>query len=201
MTRGITGTGAKMKLLTPLAIYLILWVGLHSQLTIAGAPEVDQQLLSLLQETIGQADSFDDRFDAEVWLLAKSTTLARFLPDKKQRLHLLRKIHSEATRANLQPEIVLAVIEIESYFDPYAVSPAGAQGLMQIMPFWKNELGRSEDNLIDPDTNLRYGCTILKFYLDKEQGKLADALARYNGSYGEYWYPERVLLAWEKRWR
>jgi len=72
---------------------------------------------------------------------------------------------------------------------------------MQIMPFWKNEIGRQDDNLIDTLTNLRYGCTILKYYLDKEQGQLAGALARYNGSYGEYWYPEKVLLAWEKNWR
>jgi soluble lytic murein transglycosylase-like protein len=184
-----------------MAIFIVIWLELLSQSVLAGPTTVDQQLLSLLRETVGQSDSFADRFDAEVWLLAKSTTLARFLPDKRERLQLLRKIHSEATRANIQPEIILAVIEIESYFDPYAVSRAGAQGLMQVMPFWKNELGRSGDNLIDPDTNLRYGCTILKYYLDKEQGKLAEALARYNGSYGEYWYPERVLVAWERRWR
>lgn len=165
------------------------------------AEKVDQELLALLRQTVGVADSFEDRYDAEVWLLAKSTVLAKMVPSKSKRLALLRKIHREATRAGLRPEIVLAVIEIESRFDPYAVSRAGAQGLMQVMPFWKNELGRASDNLIDPDVNLRYGCTILKYYLDKENGDLPDALARYNGSYGEYWYPERVLLAWERRWR
>jgi len=165
------------------------------------AEKVDQELLALLRQTVGVADSFEDRYDAEVWLLAKSTVLAKMVPSKSKRLALLRKIHREATRAGLRPEIVLAVIEIESRFDPYAVSRAGAQGLMQVMPFWKNELGRASDNLIDPDVNLRYGCTILKYYLDKESGHLPDALARYNGSYGEYWYPERVLLAWERRWR
>ena len=110
-------------------------------------------------------------------------------------------MHRAASRAGLEPEIVLALIEVESHFDPYAVSRVGAQGLMQVMPFWKKEIGRPDDNLIDTDTNLRYGCTILKHYLKREKGRLADALARYNGSYGQYWYSERVLLAWEKRWR
>lgn len=162
---------------------------------------VDQELLNLLKTTVASADSFEDRYDAEVWLLANSTKLKRFLPDKLERLGLLRKIHREATRAGLSPEIVLSVIEVESRFDRYAVSTAGAQGLMQVMPFWKNEIGRPNDNLINPDTNLRYGCTILKYYLEKEEGRLREALARYNGSYGQYWYPRRVLLAWENRWK
>ena len=161
----------------------------------------DPELLRILRNTVSQADSFDDRYDAEVWLLTKSNSLARFLPDKKRRFEFLRKVHRAATRADLEPEIVLALIEVESHFDPYAVSSAGAQGLMQVMPFWKKEIGRPDDNLIDTDTNLRYGCTILKHYLNREKGRLADALARYNGSYGQYWYSERVLVAWEKRWR
>ena len=95
----------------------------------------------------------------------------------------------------------MAVIQIESAFNPYAVSRVGAQGMMQVMPFWKKELGREQDNLIHMETNLRYGCTILKYYLDKEEGRWPEALARYNGSYGRYWYPEKVLNAWEKYWR
>ena len=161
----------------------------------------DPELLRILRNTVNQADSFDDRYDAEVWLLIKSNNLARFLPDKSHRFEFLRKVHRAATRAGLEPEIVLALIEVESHFDPYAVSSAGAQGLMQVMPFWKKEIGRPNDNLTDTDTNLRYGCTILKHYLNREKGRLADALARYNGSYGQYWYSERVLVAWEKRWR
>ena len=161
----------------------------------------DPELLRILRNTVNQADSFDDRYDAEVWLLIKSNNLARFLPDKSHRFEFLRKVHRAATRAGLEPEIVLALIEVESHFDPYAVSSAGAQGLMQVMPFWKKEIGRPDDNLTDTDTNLRYGCTILKHYLNREKGRLADALARYNGSYGQYWYSERVLVAWEKRWR
>ncbi|MDP1520545.1 transglycosylase SLT domain-containing protein [Porticoccus litoralis] len=162
--------------------------------------EVDQQLVALLKATIAQADSFEDRFDAEVWLMAKSSQLEKFIPDSRERLELLRKIHLAATRAGLSPEIVLAVIQIESRFDPYAVSRAGAQGLMQVMPFWKREIGREEDNLIHVDTNLRYGCTILKYYLDMEDGDLTPALARYNGSYGKTWYSELVLVAWDN-WR
>jgi soluble lytic murein transglycosylase-like protein len=185
--------------------YLSLLALLLTTLLVApsafSTPASDPELLRILRDTVNQADSFDDRYDAEVWLLTKSNSLARFLPDKSRRFEFLRKVHRAATSAGLEPEIVLALIEVESYFDPYAVSSAGAQGLMQVMPFWKKEIGRPNDNLTDTDTNLRYGCTILKHYLNREKGRLADALARYNGSYGQYWYSERVLVAWEKRWR
>ncbi len=164
-------------------------------------PAVDPALLSLLKQAAAEADSFDDQYDAEVWLVEKEQALARLVKDSAQRIALLQLVHSEASRAGLSPEIVLALIEVESHFDPYAVSSAGAQGMMQIMPFWKHEIGRPEDNLINIQTNLRYGCTILKYYLQREKGRLADALARYNGSYGQYWYSERVLDSWAKHWR
>lgn len=108
--------------------------------------------------------------------MAKQRPLAQFISDPDQRLQLLRLVHNEALLASLKPEIILALIEVESRFDSYAVSKAGAQGLMQIMPFWKREIGRPGDNLINIQTNLRYGCTILKYYLDREQGHLANAL-------------------------
>jgi len=133
--------------------------------------------------------------------MEKEPALARLVKDPVQRISLLKLIHREASRAGLSPEIVLALIEVESHFDSYAVSSAGGEGMMQVMPFWKHEIGRPEDNLINIQTNLRYGCTILKYYLDREKGRLADALARYNGSYGQYWYSERVLDTWAKRWR
>jgi soluble lytic murein transglycosylase-like protein len=136
-----------------------------------------------------------------VWLTAKDFHLAKLIKNANQRLELLSLIHSEARRADLAPEIVLALIEVESGFNSYAVSSAGAQGIMQVMPFWKTQIGRPQDNLINTQTNLRYGCTILKHYLDLEQGRLAEALARYNGSYGQTWYAERVLDAWAERWR
>tara|TARA_R110000868_G_scaffold120477_4_gene319888 strand:- start:45080 stop:45670 length:591 start_codon:yes stop_codon:yes gene_type:complete len=158
------------------------------------------ELRDFLKKTISSADSFDDRFHAEVWLVDMSGRLARFIKKPKQRLKLLRAIHREATKAELKPDLVLALIEVESHFNEFAISSAGAQGLMQVMPFWKNEIGRPEDNLTNIDTNLSYGCRILQFYLKKEQGNWMNALARYNGSYGKYWYPERVMNAWRKRW-
>lgn len=161
----------------------------------------DAATLQHMRAAVESAESFSDRYEAEVWLMSKSSPLERFIPDLQQRLELLRLIHREAIRAELSPEVVLAVIEVESHFNPYAVSRAGAQGLMQVMPFWKELIGSSEDNLTDIHTNLRYGCTVLKHYLDMEQGELTPALARYNGSYGKTWYPDRVRVAWERHWR
>lgn len=169
--------------------------------TASGFDSPDPALASALKKAAASADSFDNAYDAEVWLVSKEPSLATLVKDKQARLDLLRLIHKEASRAGLQPEIVLALIEVESHFNQYAVSSAGAQGMMQVMPFWKKEIGRPDDNLIHTQTNLRYGCTILKYYLDREKGRLADALARYNGSYGQYWYAERVLDAWAKNWK
>ena len=163
--------------------------------------EVDDRLRSLLRQSIEQADSFEDRFDAEVWLISKSASLQRFIKDPEERFRILRLVHREATRAGVPADLVLAVIQIESAFDPYAVSRVGAQGMMQGMPFWKKEIGREQDSLIDLETNLRYGCTILKHYIDREKGRWVEGLARYNGSYGKTWYPEKVLTAWQKYWR
>jgi soluble lytic murein transglycosylase-like protein len=182
--------------------YLLASVLLFQQQALATSTlsQEQQELRSFLQTTISSADSFNDRFDAEVWLIDMSGRLERFVKDPKQRLELLRSVHREAKRAGLKPDLVLALIEVESHFNRYAVSRVGAQGLMQVMPFWKNEIGRPEDNLTDLNTNLHYGCRILQFYLKKENGNWMNALARYNGSYGKYWYPERVMNAWRKRW-
>ena len=161
----------------------------------------DNELRTLLQAAVTSSDSFMDQFDAEVWLIDMSHKLKAFIKNPQERLDFLRKVHREATRAKLEPELVLAVIHIESAFDPYAVSRVGAQGLMQVMPFWKEEIGRPEDNLIQLEVNLRYGCTILRHYLDKEQGRVASALARYNGSYGSYRYSRKVMDVWLEHWR
>ena len=165
------------------------------------AQEVDPELREKLKNTIASADSFVDRFDAEVWLVEKSGVLEKFIKDTDERLSILKEVHYAATRARIPPEFVLAVIEIESRFDRYAISKVGAQGMMQVMPFWKKEIGRENDNLMHVKTNLRYGCTILKHYLDKADGNWAEALARYNGSYGRFWYPQKVMVAWEENWR
>lgn len=169
-----------------------------------GTPaDPDPKLRKLLAEAIAAADSFEDRFDAEVWLVDMSSRLQKFVADEQHRLTLLRGIHREASRVKLVPELVLAVIEIESRFDHFAISRSGAQGLMQVMPFWLKEIGHADDNLVDINTNLRMGCTILKYYMDMEKNDLHKALARYNGSYGSKVYSNKVLdalrLNWHKR--
>lgn len=162
--------------------------------------EIEPELRVLLETAIAEADSFEHRFDAEVWLTDMSGRLERFIKDDVERLHFLRILHREAQRARIPPEIALAVIEVESRFDRFALSSAGAQGYMQIMPFWLKEIAGPDENLFHVQTNLRMGCTILRFYLDKERGNLVGALARYNGSYGKTWYPDRVMRALNQRW-
>ena len=179
---------------TSLLAWLVLCT-LSGFVSASNTTEPDPSLISKLKLAAADAQSFDNQYDAQVWLTAKDFHLAKLIENADQRLELLSLIHSEARRADLAPEIVLALIEVESGFNSYAVSSAGAQGIMQVMPFWKTQIGRPQDNLINTQTNLRYGCTILKHYLDLEQGRLAEALARYNGSYGQTWYAERVLDA------
>ena len=160
-----------------------------------------EQLRRFLDQAINRADSFEDRFDAEVWLVDMSARLELFVPEADDRLRLLEDVHRFARYSQLPPELVLAVIEVESRFDRFAVSRVGAQGLMQVMPFWKDEIGRSNDNLTDISTNLSYGCRILQFYIEQEDGRLTTALARYNGSAGSTEYSEKVETAWRRNWR
>lgn len=160
----------------------------------------DSELREALIKAIRSSDSFSDRFDAEVWLTDMSTRLQRKVPDHNERLLILKTVHYEAGRANLPPELVLAVIDVESNFDRFALSQAGARGLMQVMPFWLDEIGRPGDDLFDIRTNLRIGCTILRHYLDSERGDRVKALARYNGSIGQAWYPRLVFTALSNRW-
>lgn len=168
--------------------------------TAATEERPDAELRRLLIQAIRSSDSFEDRFHAEVWLTDMARRLARKVPDPAERMLILKTAHYEATRAGLAPELVLAVIDIESNFDRFAISSAGARGLMQVMPFWLEEIGRPNDDLFDIRTNLRLGCTILKHYLDKEKRDRTRALARYNGSVGERWYPQRVYTALSRRW-
>jgi len=162
---------------------------------------LDNNLRVFLKQTIASATSFTDQFDAQVWLLDMQQRLAPFVPDPKERLELLTAVHHAATASGLAPELVLAVIEVESHFNRFAVSRAGAQGYMQVMPFWRTEIGRPQDNLVNVETNLRYGCRILQFYLQQESGNLHRALAAYNGSQGSRRYSDKVYRAWSARWR
>ena len=120
---------------------------------------------------------------------------------KSERLELLTLVHREATLQNISPQLVLAVIEVESNFDRFAISKVGAKGLMQVMPFWVRELGRVDDNLFDMATNIRYGCAILSIYLKREKKDIMPALARYHGSYPKNYYAMRVVKAWQSRWQ
>jgi soluble lytic murein transglycosylase-like protein len=160
-----------------------------------------EELRLFLENTIGDADSFEDRYDAEVWLVDTSARLEKYVDDPEQRLEILKQVHFAARKADLAPELVLAVIEVESHFNRFAISRVGAQGMMQVMPFWKDEIGRPADNLTDNATNFEYGCRILQFYINREKGKLFPALARYNGSYPKRIYSNKVYDAWLNYWR
>lgn len=160
----------------------------------------DPALRARLEAAIAESTSFADRFDAEVWLEDMSRRLAGRVQDPAERLEILRHAHAEATRAGLPPEMVLAVIDVESGFQRYAVSRANAQGLMQVMRFWLRELGMEGSALFDIQQNLRMGCTILRYYYDLEKGDWTRALARYNGSLGSRRYPNLVFERLRTRW-
>jgi soluble lytic murein transglycosylase-like protein len=179
------------------ALTLLLATG-----TVQAGPtgEPDEALKQAMIAAINQKDGFVDRFDAEVWLVDMANRLKPFVNDEKQRVALLRMIHSEASRAKLSAELVLSVMEVESRFNRFAISKSGALGYMQIMPFWLTEIGKKSDSLFDSRTNLRYGCTILKYYLEIERGDVVRALARYNGSLGSTDYPALVLTAYNQHW-
>ena len=145
--------------------------------------------------------AFDDEQDARAWLAAMTSRLAKKMPDRIAREEFLLTVHYEAKRAGLDPQLVLGLIQVESAFRKYAVSRAGARGYMQIMPFWTRLIGTADQNLFHLRTNLRYGCVILRHYLDIENGNLFRALGRYNGSLGKAEYPNLVLRAWHGNWR
>lgn len=132
------------------------------------------------------------------WLNEMSRRLERRIPDPAYRTELLTSIHYEATRAGLDPQLVLGLIQVESNFRKYAISQAGARGFMQVMPFWLKVMERPDDNLFHLRTNLRYGCVILRHYIDREGGDLYRALGRYNGSLGRSEYPGAVLAAMQR---
>jgi soluble lytic murein transglycosylase-like protein len=145
--------------------------------------------------------AFDDEREARTWLAAMSSRLVKRMPDRVAREEFLVTVHYEAKRAGLDPQLVLGLIQVESAFRKYAVSSAGARGYMQVMPFWAKLIGAADHNLFHLRTNLRYGCTILRHYLDIEKGDLFRALGRYNGSLGKAEYPNMVLRAWHGNWR
>lgn len=162
--------------------------------------QVRAGLAAAIADNPAPRHGFADAVKAADWLSEMSIRLEKRLSDYRTRIDFLRTVHYEATRAGLDPQLVLALIQIESNFRKYAVSTAGARGYMQVMPFWIKLIGRENDNLFNLRNNLRYGCVILKHYLEMENGNLTRALARYNGSLGKAEYPNLVYAAWRSNW-
>jgi soluble lytic murein transglycosylase-like protein len=159
---------------------------------------------ALMQKSVSDTAAprlvFASEIEGRLWLAEMSRRLQKRMPDQEMREDFLRSVHYEATRAGLDPQLVLALIQVESGFKKYAVSSVGARGFMQVMPFWVRNIGNPDHNLFHLRLNLRYGCTILRHYLDIEHGDLYRALGRYNGSLGQPQYPNLVVGAWRKNW-
>jgi soluble lytic murein transglycosylase-like protein len=165
------------------------------------ADSVRVRLSKMVSDKAPATMHFRSASDGQRWLAEMDRRLEKRMPDRQQRQELLRTVQYEATRARLDPQLVLGVIEVESGFRKYAVSSAGARGYMQVMPFWVKLIGQPSHNLFHLRTNVAYGCAILRHYLDMERGDYWRALGRYNGSLGKKGYPELVLGAWRGRWK
>lgn len=193
-----------MKMIKPL---LLLTSLLLPSLALAGnqmyeplSASVRASLHKAVADNASPKLAFIDSADGEAWLNSMSKRMERRFPDAEHRREFLSTVYYEATRAGLDPQMVLGLIQVESGFKKYAVSSASARGYMQIMPFWVKLIGTEEHNLFHMRTNLRFGCTILRHYVDIEKGNLYRALGRYNGSLGQPEYPNLVLGAWKNNW-
>ena len=192
---------------TIIHIALTIWLAGFAAFSFAGAqqPEqLDPAVRASLQKALSDSASlrlaFSHETEAQHWIASMSERLKKRMPDQHVRVQFLKTLHYEAIRAGLDPQLVLGLTQVESGFRKYAISVASARGYMQVMPFWLKELGRPGDNLFDMRTNLRFGCTILRHYLDIEKGNLFRALGRYNGSLGRAEYPNLVIGAWRAYW-
>jgi soluble lytic murein transglycosylase-like protein len=163
--------------------------------------QMDPELRGVIAEALGPAECFQDKYEQAVWRAYMEPRLGRYVKDPQEREQILHYVHCEARRVDVPPELVLAVIDVESRFDRYAVSSAGAVGLMQVMPFWPRELGMSNEQLVRIPENVRMGTTILGYYLRKERGNYQRALQRYNGSLGRPGYSDLVIDRLVSRWR
>jgi soluble lytic murein transglycosylase-like protein len=195
--------GAATAVALLLAAACFAWPAAAQEYSNSSADDIDPKLRENLLSAVAGAESFTDRFDAQVWLSDMSNRLSAQVPDHDERLRILTTVHQQATNARLPPELVLAVIDVESNFDRFAISSASALGLMQVMPFWIAELEVGDGNqlvLFDIETNVLLGCRILRYYLDMEDGDFVQGLARYNGSTGQRWYADRVLDRLREKW-
>ena len=190
------------------ALLVALVLGLNvSSFCFAGSQieePLSNSVKALMQRSISDRAvpmlTFSTQEEGNAWLNEMSQRLKKRLPDTDYREDFLRTVHYEASRAGLDPQMVLGLIQVESGFKKYALSSVGARGFMQVMPFWVRSIGAGDHNLFLLRTNLRYGCTILRHYIDIERGDLYRALGRYNGSLGQPQYPNMVLGAWRKNW-
>lgn len=189
---------------TRMAVFILL---MFADSCIAGSQleePLSNSVKAMMQRNISDKATpeliFTTQEEGADWLVLMSERLKLRIPDTNYRENLLRTVHYEATRAGLDPQLVLGLIQVESGFKKYALSPVGARGFMQVMPFWPRHIGAQDHNLFLLRTNLRYGCTILRHYLDIEHGDLYRALGRYNGNLDKAEYPNMVFLAWRKDW-
>ncbi|WP_324779169.1 lytic transglycosylase domain-containing protein [Thiobacillus sedimenti] len=194
-----------MKTRTPIA--LLIAALLLAQPAHAGAQREEKLSASMraslqrsLADTAVTRTAFRNPADEAAWLKEMSRRLARHMPDETERLEFLTTLHWEASRAGIDPQMLLGLIQVESGFRKYAVSPVGARGYTQVMPFWIKLIGSPDQDLFQLRTNLRYGAVILRHYIDIERGDLYRALGRYNGSLGQPEYPTLVVNAWKRYW-
>jgi len=169
----------------------------------ARAAQQDPELRAVVQQAIAEARCFEDRYDSAVWYTLMEPRLRRYLPNHNDRLAILRTVYCETHRANatpLPPGLVLAVLDVESHFNRWAVSSAGAVGLMQVMPFWPEQLGMQRRELVTIEANIRMGCAILRHYLQSERNDVRRALGRYNGTTLTRDYPDKVVTRWTRYW-
>ena len=185
------------------ALVLLAW----SALAFAGAQQYEPLAASVqasLHEAVSDMASPEPTFpslgEKVNWLTEMSHRLGKRMPDREARVDFLKTVYYESKRAGLDPQLVLGLIQVESGFRKYAVSGSGARGYMQVMPFWTKLIGNKGQDLFHMRINLRYGCTILRHYLDIENGDLYRALGRYHGSLGQPEYPNTVRATWEKQW-
>ena len=176
---------------------------LGAVLPAAADQQRDPELEAVVARAISQAECFTDHYDSAVWYTLMEPRLRPLVKEKSERLDILQQVYCETHRAGearLPPGLVMALIAVESRFDRWAVSSAGAVGLMQVMPFWPERLGLHRYQLVHVAPNIRMGCAILRFYLGYEHNDVRKALARYNGSIGRRDYPDLVISQWT-RWR
>lgn len=166
----------------------------------AMSANVRSSLQRALADTAVTRTAFRHAADETAWLKEMSRRLAKRIPDEDERMEFLTTLHWEASRAGVDPQLMLGLIQVESGFRKYAVSPVGARGYTQVMPFWTRVIGSPDHNLFQLRTNLRYGALILRHYIDIERGDLYRALGRYNGSLGRPEYPNMVVGAWKRHW-